>query len=102
MWRFKKEEANEKVRKAQAKADIMESLSRTLQTERNELKETLKKYEPVAVAAPVPEPQAESQPAEAQQPETVQVDTQASNTQSEVAPETQNVSQEASNTATVE
>lgn len=40
-----KDEMDEKVKKAQTKADIMESLSRTLQTERNELKEKLKKYE---------------------------------------------------------
>ena len=38
---------DEKVRKAQTKANIMESLSRTLQTERNELKEKLKEYEHV-------------------------------------------------------
>ena len=42
---IKKEESDDKCKKLQTKADMMEKLSRTLQTERNELKEKLKSYE---------------------------------------------------------
>lgn len=50
-----KDEMDERYKKIQVKADMMEKLSRTLQTERNELKEKLKVYEPVSavVAAPI-------------------------------------------------
>jgi hypothetical protein len=97
---LKKEETDEKARKAQSKADIMESLSRTLQTERNELKEKLKTYEPpvVVVAAPVPVPEGQPEPVEATEAPTT--------TQPEVAPaQTQNSNPEptaATNTPTVE
>ncbi len=46
---MKKDELDEKYKKMQVKADMMEKLSRTLQTERNDLKEKLKVYEPQPV-----------------------------------------------------
>lgn len=54
---------DDKCKKAIQRADMMEKLSRTLQTERNELKEQLKKYQaPEPVANPEPEVQPQEEP----------------------------------------
>lgn len=54
----------EKAKKSQSKADIMEQLSRSLQTERNVLKQTIKELEEKLPSTKVAEPVEETKPVE--------------------------------------